>query len=134
MFFRRKIERRPSAQEILDALRSLGFEITGPVEGRFEVRRGGCAATLERIAPDELRPVRSGLMAGAEIASLVDGGYQKFWLTPSGVRRPALAAELKTLHEFEEDLKEALGLKSLYNESLGTVCRYHSYDRLEGRP
>jgi len=134
MFFRRKIDRQPSVQEILEALRSCGFEITEHAEGRFELRRGGCAAIVERISPNELRPAASGLLIGAEIAALVDGGYQKFWLTPSGLRRPALAAELHALHEFEEDLKEVLGLKSLYNESLGTVCRHHSYDRLEGRP
>ncbi|HSW50817.1 MAG TPA: hypothetical protein VLH09_11615, partial [Bryobacteraceae bacterium] len=65
---------------------------------------------------------------------LVDGGFQKFLETPSGRRRPALAAELKRLHDFQADLREALGLKSLYNESLGTVSDRHAYDRLTGRP
>ncbi len=46
---------------------------------------------------------------------------------------PALAEELKALHDFEEDLKEALGQESYYNESLGTVSTYYLYDRVEGR-
>jgi hypothetical protein len=40
---------------------------------------------------------------------------------------------LKALHEFEEDLKEGLGLESLYNESLGTVSTYYLYDRVKDR-
>ena len=49
---------------------------------------------------------------GGEIGSLVDGGYQKFFRTPSGKTKPALASELKALHDFEEDLKEGLGQES----------------------
>jgi len=70
---------------------------------------------------------------GDEIGSLVDGGYQKFFRTPSGKTKPALASELKAIHDFEEDLKEALGLESLYNESLGTVSTYYLYDRVKDR-
>jgi hypothetical protein len=75
---------------------------------------------------------RAGWVLGAEIAALVDGGYQKFWR--AGSRRvPALAQHLKELHDFEEDLREALGLESLYNTSLGTTNDLHVYDRLAGR-
>ena len=70
---------------------------------------------------------------GSEIGSLVDGGYQKFFRTPSGKTKPATAAELKAIHDFEEDLKEALGLESLYNESLGTVSTFYLYDRVKDR-
>ena len=70
---------------------------------------------------------------GDEIGTLVDGGYQKFFLTPSGKRKPALAEELKAIQNFQEDLKEALGLPSLYNESLGTTSDLHLYDRVEHR-
>ena len=63
----------------------------------------------------------------------MDGGYQKFFLTPSGIRKPALAEDLKALHDFEEDLKEALGQTSLYNESLGTVSTLYQYDRVQDR-
>jgi len=62
----------------------------------------------------------------------VDEGYQKFW--DSGERQiPALASQLHGLHEFEEDLRAALGVDSLYNTALGTINDVHNYDRVEGR-
>jgi hypothetical protein len=56
-----------------------------------------------------------------------------FFVTPGKKRRPALAEQLTALHEFEEDLKEGLGVVSLYNEGLGSTCELHMYDRLEHR-
>jgi hypothetical protein len=53
-----------------------------------------------------------------------------FLETQSGRRIPAAAEELRALHEFEEDVKEALGLQSLYNTSLGTTTPKHMYDRV----
>ena len=47
--------------------------------------------------------------------------------------KPALAEELKEIQKFQEDLREALNLTSLYNESLGTVSNLYIYDRVEGR-
>lgn len=88
------------------------------------------------VRPDnEGRPeiVRPALLIAGEPAVLVDGGFQKFLETPSGKRRPASSADLSELHDFQEDLTEALGLTSLYNQSLGTVCARHAYDRLSGR-
>jgi hypothetical protein len=70
---------------------------------------------------------------GSEIASLVSRGYQMFLRTPSGKEIPALADQLKTLHAFDEDLREGLGLTSLYNLSLGTTSDDHLYDRVEDR-
>jgi len=40
---------------------------------------------------------------------------------------------LKALHSFSEELKEALGLPSVYNESLGTVSESYQYDRIVDR-
>ena len=40
---------------------------------------------------------------------------------------------IKALHAFDEDLREGLGLTSLYNLSLGTVCDDHLYDRVTAR-
>ena len=57
---------------------------------------------------------------GSEISKLVNKGYQQF-LKTSKAEIPATADHLKALHAFSEELKEALGLPSLYNESLGTV-------------
>ena len=70
---------------------------------------------------------------GDEIGLLVNRGFQMFWKSPSGRTAPALATHLKALHAFEEDLKEGLGLPSLYNESLGTTSDLHLYDRVQHR-
>jgi hypothetical protein len=73
------------------------------------------------------------VLVGNEIARLVDGGYQKIFRAASGKVKPALADDLKALHDFEEDLKEGLAQKSLYNESLGTVSTFYLYDRVQDR-
>ena len=75
----------------------------------------------------------AGIAMGDEIGALVDGGFQKFFRAVSGKNRPALADDLKVLHEFEEDLKEALGQESYYNQSLGTVSTFYLYDRVKDR-
>lgn len=56
-----------------------------------------------------------------------------FLMTPTGKELPALAPQLQALHAFDEDLREALGLTSLYNVSLGTTTDEHLYDRVEDR-
>jgi len=107
-------------------------ESTGPAS--FLVQRQGSAATVDR-SPEGV-PVmrRAGVLVEGEIAALVDEGNQKFLVTPSGAKRPALAPDLDALHAFQEDLRNALGLVSLYNLSLGTTSDRHDYDRLQGRP
>ena len=45
----------------------------------------------------------------------------------------ATADALKAIHRFSEELREAIGEPSLYNESLGTVSNRYMYDRLKGR-
>src|SRR5262249_13779641 len=76
---------------------------------------------------------KAGVLVGNEIAHLVHGGYQMFLRTPSGKELPALAPQLKALHSFDEDLREGLGLTSLYNLSLGTTCDDPLYDRVKDR-
>jgi len=58
----------------------------------------------------------------------VDGGFQKFFLTAGGKRKPALASDLKELHEFEEDLREALA-RSAVQRGARTVSILYLYDR-----
>jgi hypothetical protein len=132
MFFRRESPQAVSFAEHVEALRRAGFETT-PAGGGVEVSRGGCAAVVRDSNGAPQIAHRAGMLLGGEIASLVDGGFQKFFRTPSGRSKPALATELRALHDFEEDLKEALGLTSLYNEALGTVSTFYRYDRLQGR-
>lgn len=133
MFFRRIRPRQPSFSERVETMKSWGFEVLPQQDGSLRVRRDGFEARVRRGEGDVAVVEQSGRIVGGELARLVDGGYQKFWLTPGGRREPALAAQLKALHAFEEDLREALGLTSLYNTSLGTINAMHLYDRVQGR-
>jgi hypothetical protein len=133
MFFRRHEPKQITFDDRMDALREAGFTVK-PAEGRILVSRNGCAAVLENVngAPPRLAE-RAGVLMTGGIGKLVDEGFQKFFLAPDGHKKPALAAELKQLHAFQEDLREALGLESLYNESLGTVSTQYLYDRVQDR-
>lgn len=133
MFFRRQQKIQLTFQDRLDNLKRAGFTVTPRPDGSVLVAKGDCAVALRESGGQVQRVDLAGILVGNEIASLVDGGYQKFFRTPSGKMRPALAFELKALHEFEEDLKEGLGLESYYNESLGTVSTYYLYDRVKDR-
>lgn len=119
----------------MEQLVSKGFQVQPLVSiGDWRVSRNGCAAIVANVPDGQPRVTdRAGIMMGDQIGMLVDGGFQKFFRTGSGKQKPALASELKALHDFEEDLKEALGLESLYNESLGTVSTYYLYDRVKDR-
>ena len=130
MFFRRKQPTELTFEDRLRLLGQTGFEIVRQPDGRIRVAKHDCAATISPAHPPRIE--RAGWMVGDHIALLVDGGYQKFW--DSGDRQvPALASQLQALHAFEEDLRAALGLESLYNTSLGTINDVHNYDRVEGR-
>ena len=118
----------------MERVRQASFRVETLADGRFRVIRDCCAAVIEKTHDGSARIVqRAGIFMGDEIGALVDGGFQKFFLTPGGKRKPALASDLKMLHEFEEDLREALGQISLYNEALGTVSTLYLYDRVEDR-
>jgi len=133
MFFRRELPKNPSFADRLNNLRNSGFTIEPLAAGEVRVTRGEVGIVLRESGGDVSHAARAGIVMGDEIGSLVDGGYQKFFRTPSGRQKPATADELKAIHEFEEDLKEGLGLVSLYNESLGTVSTYYLYDRVKDR-
>jgi hypothetical protein len=132
MFFRRERPKTPTFQERLDQLKSLGFSVA-PANGANRVSRGDFAVDISERDGGAHIAERAGVLFAGEIARLVDGGYQKFFRTASGKVRPALAADLVGLHAFEEDLKEALGQKTLYNEALGTVSTFYLYDRVKDR-
>ncbi|HUJ20538.1 MAG TPA: hypothetical protein VLX58_03405 [Bryobacteraceae bacterium] len=134
MFFRRPRLKEPTYDERLDQIRSAGFTVE-VLSGsrRVRVSRNGGAAILE-LPDGQVRVIEpAGVIMSGEIGALVDGGFQKFFQTPGGKRKPALASDLRTLHNFQEDLREALGQISLYNESLGTVSTYYQYDRVKDR-
>ena len=134
MFFRRERPKHLTFEDHMSAARAAGFRTESIAGGKTRIERNGIAAVFES-RPDGVPQVaeRAGVVMGKEIGTLTDEGFQKFFTTPSGKRKPALAEELKEIHNFEEDLREALGLTTLYNESLGTVSNLYLYDRVEGR-
>jgi hypothetical protein len=125
MFFRRPRPHIPSFSERVDRLKQAGFSAENFPNGRVRIAKHGIAAIIDDKAME-----KAGVLVGGEIGVLLNRGYQVFLETPSGKKFPATADQLKALHEFEDDVKEALGLVNLYNTSLGTTSRKHNYDRL----
>jgi hypothetical protein len=133
MFFRREKPHQWTFEERIANLKQLGFETQSLSGGKVKVIRKGYGAIVESLGNGEVKLGKAGLLANNEIAELVNAGYQVFFVTPSGRELPALASQLKALHDFDEDLREGLGLTSLYNLSLGTTSGEHFYDRVEDR-
>jgi len=124
-----------SYEDALNWLRDHGFDlIEAPgTQGRVFVKKYHCSAALERNGGDGLKLFAyPGYLVGTEISKLVNKGYQQF-LKTAKTEIPATADHLKALQQFTEELKEGLGLPSLYNESLGTVSESYHYDRIENR-
>jgi len=133
MFFRREKTHVASFSELLDTLRKQGFQAAPESGGGTRVSKGGCAAVIHEAKDAAAKVDKAGVVIGSEIGLLVDAGYQKYWLTPSGHRAASTADHLRALHNFEEDLREALNLTSLYNQSLGSTNELHLYDRVKDR-
>ncbi len=134
MFFRRAEPKELTFEGRVEQVRRAGFTVdVQPGTRRLRISRDGCAVVLDLDdgAPRVVEP--AGVEMNGEIGALADGGFQKFFLTASGKRKPALASDLRALHDFQEDLREALGEISLYNEALGTVSTFYLYDRVKDR-
>lgn len=127
--------------EVLSVLGNEKFDVSPAQEGANRsaganrVSKYGVAA---EIAPSPVAGTlvrlmaRPGWLLGGEIARITDRGYQKF-LKTSKLEIPATADILRAIHMFSEELKEAIGSLSLYNESLGTTSDRYVYDRVAGR-
>lgn len=116
-------------------LRDRGFDLLEApgTQGRLFLKKYNVSAAIERTPDGGVKIFAyPGYLVGGEIAKLVDRGYQKF-LKTTKTEIAATADHLKALHSFSEELKEALGLNSLYNESLGTVSESYHYDRVKDR-
>ena len=133
MFFTREKPQQWTLESRLANLKQFGFETGRDASGKALAKRGGCAATVEDTGEGKVNIGKAGVLIGGEIAHLIHGGYQMMLRTPSGKELPALAEHLTALHSFTEDLREGLGLTSLYNHSLGTTCDDHLYDRVQAR-
>lgn len=129
-----------SFNDVLSALGTQRFDVAPAHEGAkrtpnaFKVSKYGVAAEIAP-APDGQVEIlaRPGWLLNGEISRLLDRGYQKF-LKTSRLEIPATADHLRAIHEFSEELKQATGSPSLYNESLGTTSDVYNYDRIKGRP
>ena len=136
----KKIKQR-TFDDVLATLGNEKFDVSPASDGAARtagarrVSKYGCAA---EIAPGDGKDATSRLMTkggwvlGGEIARIVDRGYQKF-LKTSKLEVPATADQLRAIHSFNEELKEAAGALVLYNEALGTTSDRYLYDRLKGR-
>ncbi len=133
-----------SFEEVLQRLRNAQFDVReGPgVASQVAVAKYGAAAVLAKNPSytaknaGEQHPVLwatpPGWILRGTIARLVDHGNQKLFETTS-TRVAATADALKSIHRFSEELREAIGEPSLYNQSLGTVSDFYMYDRVKGR-
>src|SRR3979411_2471654 len=122
-------------EEALAWLREHGFDVLDApgMNGRVFLRKYNVSAAIQRTADDGVKIFAyPGYLIGNEISKLVNRGYQQF-LKTTKTEVPATADHLTALQLFSEELKEALNLPSLYNESLGTVSEPYQYDRVEGR-
>lgn len=114
----------------MERLKNAGFAAESLPDGRVKITKNGAAAIVGDEGKNQPQFERAGILVRSEIATLLNRGYQMFLETPSGHRTPATPVELKTLHEFEEDIRAALGMVDLYNTSLGTTSPKHMYDRV----
>src|SRR6202142_2111159 len=129
-----KVEEK-TYEEAVNWLREHGFDlIEAPgAQTRVFLRKYNCSCAIQKTEDGGVKIFAyPGYLIGSEISKLVNRGYQQFLMT-SKTEVPATAEHLKALQQFSEELKEALGLPSLYNESLGTVSDSYQYDRVKDR-
>jgi hypothetical protein len=122
-------------EDAVNWLRDHGFDlIEAPgTQGRVFLKKYNCSAAIQKAEDGGVKIFAyPGYLIGGEISKLVNRGYQQF-LKTAKTEVPATADHLKALHRFTEEMKEALGLPNLYNESLGTVSESYQYDRIKDR-
>lgn len=129
-----KLEHR-TYEEALQWLRDHGFDlIEAPgTQGRVFLKKYNCSAAIQKDGEEGVKIFAyPGYLINGEISKLVNRGYQQV-LKTSKTEVAATADHLNALQRFTEELKEALNLPSLYNESLGTVSEAYQYDRIVDR-
>jgi len=129
-----KVEQR-TYEDAVQWLRDHGFDlIEAPgTQGRVFLRKYNVSAAIQKAGDDGVKIFAyPGYLISGEISKLVNRGYQQV-LKTTRTEVAATADHLKALQQFTEELKEALNLPSLYNESLGTVSEAYQYDRIVDR-
>ena len=122
-------------EEAVQWLRDHGFDlIEAPgMQGRVFLKKYNVSAAVQKDGDEGVKIFAyPGYLISGEISKLINRGYQQV-LKTSKAEVAATADHLKALQQFSEELKEALGLPSLYNESLGTVSDAYQYDRIVDR-
>ena len=124
-----------SYEDALSWLRDHGFDLLEApgMQGRVFLKKYNVSAAIQKNGDDGVKIFAyPGYLIGSEISKLVNRGYQQF-LKTAKTEVPATADHLKALQQFTEEMKEGLGLPTLYNESLGTVSDAYQYDRVVDR-
>src|SRR5438477_5319288 len=130
-----KIIEERTFEDAVQWLRDNGFDlIEAPgTQGRVFLRKYNVSAAIQKNGEDGVKIFAyPGYLISGEISKLINRGYQQV-LKTSKTEVAATADHLKDLQQFSEELKEALGIQSLYNESLGTVSEAYQYDRIVDR-
>jgi hypothetical protein len=133
MFFRRERPKVVTFNDRIALLKKAGFDTAPTSDGRILIQKHGVGAIVGDEEKGHPGIERAGVLIGSKLGILLNAGYQMFLETPDGKRYPAAAEQLRALHQFEDDVKEALDLTNLYNTSLGTTSRLHQYDRITAR-
>ena len=122
-------------EEALAWLRDHGFDVTDApgTNARVFLRKYNVSAAIQKGPDDTREDFRLSRLPDRQRDFEADqpripAVSQDLQNRNSGHGRP-----LKALQSFSEELKEGLGLPSLYNESLGTVSESYQYDRIENR-
>ena len=111
-----KVEER-TYEDAVAWLREHGFDlIEAPgTQNRVFLKKYSCSAAIQKNEDGGVKIFAfPGYLISGEISKLINRGYQQF-LKTAKTEVPATADHLKALHSFSEELKEALGLPSLYN-------------------
>ena len=122
-------------EDAVQWLRDHGFDlIEAPgTQGRVFLKKYNVSAAIQKDGDDGVKIFAyPGYLISGEISKLINRGYQQV-LKTSKTEVAATADHLKALQQFSEELKDALCLPSLYNESLGTVSEAYQYDRIVDR-
>src|SRR5574340_956117 len=113
-----KQPQRRTWEEALAWLREHGFDLLEApgVQNRVFLKKLNCSAAIQKDGDGEARLFAyPGYLIRGEIAKLINRGYQQF-LKTTKTEIAATADHLHALHQFTEELKEAIGGLSLYNE------------------
>ncbi len=124
--------RRPKPTTFAEAsakLADLKFRLTTLRDGKLLVRKYDCAAIMEPAGGGVDFAAQPGRVVGGELARLVDRGYQKFFKTAKQ-EVPALPETMAELARFEDEVRYACGIPTLYNQGLGSVSDRYLYDRI----